>query len=213
MRQMIESLVRDMLSPYLERMEELSTEVEELRRRMQLMIRLGHISQVHESHQLVKIKHGELDTPFIKWFAQSAGRVSHYRCPTVGEQALILNFAAGNTGLQSIALVGIDSSQFPFPVDNPAQIMTTYGDKCAEIWDMDAGTLTFKASEMIKLDTKLVHATKNVHADNNIDAGKNIHAKGESSDKTRTMQADRDIYNGHVHPHGEPKTSAPEQQQ
>lgn len=207
MRQIIELLVREMLSPYLERMEELSTEVEELRRRMQLMIRLGHISQVHESNQLVKIKHGELETPFIKWFAQSAGRVSHYRCPTVGEQALILNFGAGNTGLQSIALVGIDSSKFPFPADNPAQVVTAYGDKCAEIWDMDAGTLTLKALELIKLDTKLVHATKDVHAD------KDIHADGEVSDHTRTMQAARDIYNGHVHPHGVPKTSVPEQQQ
>lgn len=199
MRQIIELLVREMLSPYLERMEELSTEVEELRRRMQLMIRLGHISQVHESNQLVKIKHGELETPFIKWFAQSAGRVSHYRCPTVGEQALILNFGAGNTGLQSIALVGIDSSKFPFPADNPAQVVTAYGDKCAEIWDMDAGTLTLKALELITLDTKRVRATKDIHAD------------GEVSDHTRTMQDDRNIYNSHDHPHGLPNTSVPNQ--
>ncbi|HGS4936997.1 TPA: phage baseplate assembly protein V [Vibrio parahaemolyticus] len=201
MRQVIEMLVREMLSPYLERIEELSGEVEEVRRRLQMMIRLGTVSKVHDSNQLIKVKHGDLETPYIKWFAESAGRVKRYRCPTKGEQAIILNFGGGNTGSQSIALVGIDSSNFPFPADNPAQVVTAYGDKCAEIWDMDAGTLTLKAQELIKLDTKLVHATKDIHAD------------GEVSDHTRTMQEDRDIYNEHVHPHGVPKTSVPEQKQ
>ncbi|MGI2228125.1 phage baseplate assembly protein V [Shewanella frigidimarina] len=201
MRQIIEILVREMLGPYLDKIEELSTEVEELRRRQQLMIRLGRVSAVHENNQLVKVAHGDLSTPFIKWFAQSAGRVSHYRCPTEGEQAIILNFGGGNTGAQSIALVGIDSTQFPFPVNNPAQVVTSYGDKCAEIWDMDEGTLTLRASEKITLDTKLVHVTKDVHAD------------GEVSDHTRTMQSDRGIYNSHLHPVGNPKTEAPEQQQ
>lgn len=211
MRQLIEDLVRDMLSPYLEKMEELSAEVEELRRRLQLMIRLGHVSEVHENNQLIKIKHGDLETPFIKWFAQSAGRVSHYRCPTKGEQALILNFGAGNTGLQSIALVGIDSSKFPFPIDNPDQVMTVYGDKCAEIWDMAKGSLTLKALELIKLDSKLVQATKDVQVDNNLHADKDIAADGEVSDHTRSMQDDRDIYNMHDHPHGVPNTSMPNQ--
>ncbi|MEL4241146.1 phage baseplate assembly protein V [Shewanella xiamenensis] len=194
---MLELLVREMLGPYLDRIEELSTEVEELRRRQQLMIRLGCVSEIHGSNKLVKVKHGDLTTPFIKWFAQSSGRVSHYRCPTKGEQALILNFGGGNTGAQSIALVGIDSTQFPFPADNPKHVVTAYGDKCAEIWDMDAGTLTLKASEKITLDTKLVYATKDVKAD------------GEVSDHTRSMQDDRNIYNGHTHPTGNPNTSTP----
>ncbi|MDF5502100.1 hypothetical protein P3677_27085, partial [Vibrio parahaemolyticus] len=72
MRQVIEMLVREMLSPYLERIEELSGEVEEVRRRLQLMIRLGTVSKVHDSNQLIKVKHGDLETPYIKWFAESA---------------------------------------------------------------------------------------------------------------------------------------------
>jgi len=207
MHQVIELLVRDMLSPYLDRMEELSSEVEDLRKRLQLIIRLGYVYKINDKNNLVKIKHGELETPFIKWFAQSSGRVSHYRCPTVGEQAIILNYGAGDTGTQSIALIGIDSKKFPFPTDKPSEVVTAYGDKCAEIWDMDAGTLTLKAETLIKLDSQVVRATNNVHAD------KDIHADGEVSDKTRTMQADRLIYNSHKHPHGVPNTSVPEQQQ
>lgn len=197
MRQLLEQVVREMLNPYLERMEELSTEVEELRRRQQLMIRLGQVSQIGKGNQTIKVAHGDLTTPFIKWFSQSAGRVSSYRCPTVGEQALILNFGGGNSGAQSIALVGIDSSQFPFPTDKPAQVITMYGDQCAQIWDMDEGTLTLKAAKKIILDTKLVQATKDVNA------------VGEVSDHTRSMQDDRNIYNGHTHPTGKPNTSTP----
>ncbi|MCS6237139.1 phage baseplate assembly protein V [Shewanella baltica] len=201
MRQLLEQVVREMLNPYLERMEELSAEVEELRRRQQLMIRLGQVSQIGKGNKTIKVAHGDLTTPFIKWFSQSAGRVSSYRCPTVGEQALILNFGGGNTGAQSIALVGIDSSQFPFPSDKPAQVVTMYGDQCAQMWDMDEGTLTLKAAKKIILDTKLVQATKDVDA------------AGEVSDHTRSMQDDRDIYNGHQHPNSNPKTQAPEQKQ
>ena len=213
MRQLIESLVSDMLSPHLDRMEELSTEVEDLRRRLHLMIRLGRVSKIHENNKLIKIKHGDLETPFIKWFAQSAGRVSRYRCPTVGEQTIILNFGAGNTGAQSIALVGIDSSEFPFPVNNPDQVVTAYGDKCAEIWDMKTGTLTLKATELIKLESKLVQATNDVQIDNNLHVDVDISADNEVSDKVRTMSEDRDIYNTHVHKHGTPNTGPSEQQQ
>jgi len=201
MRDLIENLVREMVEPHIEKMEQLSTEVEELRRRMHLMIRLGRVSKIHKSNQQIKVKHGDLETPLIKWFAQSAGRVSHYRCPTVNEQVILLNFGAGNTGAQSIALVGIDSTEFPFSTDNPDLVMTAYGDKCAEIWDMEKGTLTLKAEKEILLDTKLVHATEDIHAD------------GEVSDQVRTMSEDRNIYNDHDHDHGDPITKKPNQSQ
>jgi uncharacterized protein (UPF0335 family) len=49
MRQLIEAMVRDMLNPYLERIEELSEETEDLRRRLQSIIRLGYVCEIHES--------------------------------------------------------------------------------------------------------------------------------------------------------------------
>lgn len=201
MRAEIESLIRAALEPYQERIEELAAEVEELRRRNQNMIRLGKVSQVHDSNQLIKVKHGGLETPFIKWFARAAGRVTHYRCPTENEQALLLNFGGGNDGSQTIAVVGVDSTSFPFPVDNPDLVVTHYGDKCAEIWDMATGQLTLKAEEKITLDTALVHATKDVKAD------------GDITDHTRSMKSDRGIYNGHTHPKGDPNTKTPNQKQ
>ena len=199
LRELVENLVTEMLDSHLEKFEDLSTEIEDLRRRLQMMIRIGYVLKVHDNNKLIKVKHGNLETPFIKWFAQSAGKVSHYRCPSVNEQVLLLNFGAGDTSSQSIALVGIDSVNFPFPCENKDQVITNYGDKCAEVWDLQKGTLTFKAKNKIILDTKLVHATEDIHADKNI------------SDQVRTMSEDRNIFNVHDHNHG-PNTSNPPNQ-
>lgn len=128
MRQLIEAMVRDMLQPYLDRIEELSEETEDLRRRLQSIIRLGRVIAVHESGNLIKVQHGELKTPFIRWFAYAAGETSDYRCPSVGEQAVLLNYGAGNNGTQTVALIGLFSDNFPAPSNDPNEIIRCYPD-------------------------------------------------------------------------------------
>ncbi|MCW4629652.1 MULTISPECIES: phage baseplate assembly protein V [Marinomonas] len=128
MRQLIEAMVRDMLQPYLDRIEELSEETEDLRRRLQSIIRLGRVIAVHESGNLIKVQHGQLKTPFIRWFAYAAGETSDYRCPSVGEQAVLLNYGAGNNGTQTVALIGLFSDDFPAPSNDPNEIVRFYPD-------------------------------------------------------------------------------------
>ncbi|WP_417526926.1 phage baseplate assembly protein V [Marinomonas shanghaiensis] len=128
MRQLIEAMVRDMLQPYLDRIEELSEETEDLRRRLQSIIRLGRVIAVHESGNLIKVQHGQLKTPFIRWFAYAAGETSDYRCPSVGEQAVLLNYGAGNNGTQTVALIGLFSDDFPAPSNDPNEIVRCYPD-------------------------------------------------------------------------------------
>ncbi|MBJ7536643.1 phage baseplate assembly protein V [Marinomonas transparens] len=180
MRQLIESLVRDMLNPYLERMEELSDETEDLRRRQQNMIRLGYVSEVHESGFLVRVKHGELVTPFIRWFANAAGETSDYRCPSVGEQAVILNYGAGHNGTQTVALIGLFSDNFPAPSTDPNEIVRCYP---------DGSIVSYHAvNHVLKLDIKgdaiidiEKSATVNVGTSASIDVGESasIKAGGE----------------------------------
>lgn len=128
MRQLIEQIIESHLEPYLERLEELSSETEELRRRMQNMIRLGFVSDVHESGTLIRVKHGQLVTPFIKWFSESAGETKDYRCPSIGEQSLLLNYASGNSGSQTVALIGLFSTKYPSPSLDPNEIIRCYPD-------------------------------------------------------------------------------------
>jgi phage baseplate assembly protein V len=128
MRQLIEAMVRDMLNPYLERIEELSEETEDLRRRLQSIIRLGYVCEIHEASTLIRVQHGALKTPFIRWFASAAGETADYRCPSVGEQAVLLNYGAGNNGTQTVALIGLFSDNFPAPSNDPNEIVRCYPD-------------------------------------------------------------------------------------
>ncbi|MCF2827072.1 MULTISPECIES: phage baseplate assembly protein V [unclassified Pseudoalteromonas] len=128
MRQLIEQIMREMLNPYLERIEDLSSEAEDLRRRTQSMIRLGRVIEVDESGWLIKVKHGELTTPFIRWFSVAAGEVREYRCPSVDEQCVLLNFGAGNNGTQTVALIGLFSDKYPSPSSDPNEILRVYPD-------------------------------------------------------------------------------------
>lgn len=195
MRDAIESLVREQLRPYLAQLSQLSSETEEVRRRMQSMIRLGRVCAIDDNNQMIKVEHGALTTPFIKWFAHAAGKVSHYRCPSIGEQVLLLNFGAGYSAKQYIALVGMASTDFPLAGNSQTQVITHFGDKCSQIWDMDKGTLILKATEKITLESKMVLASQDLQVESNIKAGADI------TDKKQSMAEDRKIYNGHTHPY------------
>ncbi|MBJ7539894.1 phage baseplate assembly protein V [Marinomonas transparens] len=177
MRQLIESLVRDMLNPYLERIEELSDETEDLRRRQQNMIRLGYVSEVHESGFLVRIKHGELETPFIRWFSSAAGETRDYRCPSVGEQAVLLNYGAGNSGAQTVALIGLFSDNFPAPSADPDEIVRCYPDGSIVSYHATnhVFTLDIKGDAVIDIEKS---ATVNVGDSASVTAGGEVTVDG-----------------------------------
>ncbi|MCG7551569.1 phage baseplate assembly protein V [Pseudoalteromonas sp. Of7M-16] len=141
MRQLIEQIMREMLNPYLERIEGLSSEVEELRRRTQSMIRLGRVVEVEESGWLIKVEHGDLITPFIRWFSGAAGEVKEYRCPSIDEQCVLLNFGAGNNGTQTVALIGLFSDRYPSPCFDPNEILRVYPDGTKVSYNMEAHKL------------------------------------------------------------------------
>jgi phage baseplate assembly protein V len=205
MRAELEKLIQQHTQPLVEKIESLCQETEDLRRRLRLMNRLGVVSEIHENNRLIKVKYGELETPFIKWFALASGRVSHYRLPSVDEQTLLVNFGGGDSGKQFIALVGIDSMQFPIPAKSPEQVITNYGENLSLIWDMAASSLTIRATELVKIETKLLQTTQDLQVDNNaavtgnIEAGKNITAGQNVSDSKSSMDDMRDVYNGHTH--------------
>ncbi|MCL1125213.1 hypothetical protein [Shewanella surugensis] len=104
-----------------------------------------------------------------------------------------MNFGAGYSAQQYIALVGIASTDFPFVGDNAAEVITHFGDKCSQVWDMDAGTLIIQAAEKITLESKMVLASQDLQVQSNINAG------GDITDNKASMAADRLIYNGHIH--------------
>lgn len=214
MREMIVELIRNELVDHRESIADLHEAVEETQRRLSNMIRVG-VCQAASSDK-VRVQHGQNFTPWIKWFAPCAGEVREYRRPSVGEQCLLLNYAAGNNSSQTFALFGLFSSQYPPPTNRASQHQRIYPDGTEITYDheiqeltvmMQSGNAVFKIPNKVKIDSNEVHLTGKLNVD------KNITSKAEISDSKRAMSADRAIYNVHKHPHGLPNTSVPVEQQ
>ena len=208
MLEQINRIVAAQLEPLTERISELESQLEERDRLARGLIRIGKVSAHSDDNHRIKVKHGENETPFIKWFAACAGEVVEYRLPSIGEQAVLLNVGGGDNSSMTIALIGVPSDKFPLPTDNPDETLRVYPDKTSVKYnhkthkltvDVKSGEAEIIIPKKTKLDTKLLHVTGNIKAD------------GDIEDHTRSMQDDRTIYNGHDHPHGVPNTSVPNQ--
>ncbi|MGL5370791.1 MAG: hypothetical protein ACRDBF_07170, partial [Plesiomonas shigelloides] len=132
MSDIIDQMLSMRLSPLLDRIAALEELIETGRRRSNNGILLGKIKSVTGSRCVVSV--GKNNTPLIKWFSSAAGDVAYYREPSVGETALLLNYGAGDNLQGCVALVGIDSDDFPFPTDDPNLVYTKVADGF-QYWD------------------------------------------------------------------------------
>lgn len=181
MREQIRDLIKVELQEYGDTIAELTEQVDDLYRRLRNQLRVGICSEVDPKAAKVKVQHGDNTTPWIKWFALYAGEVKEYRCPSVGEQCLLLNYAAGDNSSQSFALFGLFSDQFPAPTADPNEILRVYPDgtrvsynteshklavtiegeaqvNVAKSAQVDVGTsATVKAGGVVKVDGEKIH--------------------------------------------------------
>lgn len=110
---MFDALLRMQLGPIIEMLAELETGLEDLRRRADGYCRIGVCREVDAATNTCKVSHGDLLTPAVRFFNPSAGEQSESRIPSIGEQCLLLNYGGGESGGQSVALFGLNSSQYP----------------------------------------------------------------------------------------------------
>ncbi|SDU83850.1 phage baseplate assembly protein V [Pseudomonas mucidolens] len=118
---MFDALLRLQLTPIIERLAQMETQLEDLYRRAESFCRIGVCQEVDAPSNTCKVSHGELLTPAIRFFNPSAGAQTETRIPTVGEQCLLLNYGGGEGGAQSVALFGLNSDRFP-PVSSVATL-------------------------------------------------------------------------------------------
>lgn len=141
---MFDSLLRMRLGPVVDMLLELETSIEDLRRRSDGFCRIGVCSEVDPATNTCKVSHGDLLTPAIKFFNPSAGEQSETRIPSVGEQCLLLNYGGGESGGQSVALFGLNTSQFP-PASTAATLTRrTHKDGTESSYDDASHTLDWK---------------------------------------------------------------------
>lgn len=140
---MFDEFVSRRLAPLIERLAEIETEIEDLRRRAENHNRIGILTEVDPAGTC-KVSHGDLKTPWIKWFNPSAGEVSETRIPSVGEQCVLINYGGGDGGAHAVALCGLTSGAFPPASVEPQLHRRTYPDGTHSSYDHDSHTLSWQ---------------------------------------------------------------------
>lgn len=193
---MNEFLFRQYLAPLQEAVAELQEMAETNRRQGNNFINKGVVVSAPEGRRVV-VQIGENRTPPIQFLVPAAGKVIQYRCPSPGEIAIVLNFGSGDNFQSCIALCGLESASFPFPVFDPDIAMTAYGEKAFTRVSLETGKME-------------IHAAGGVEF---VDTPEVVNRSGEVADRTRSMSEDRKIYDGHDHNGVHGKTSPPNQKQ
>ena len=144
MHEFIQQIVQTELEAYSAQFLQQERDIAELQRRLKNMNRVGSVSGVNETNDRIKVKFGDNETPFIKWFSVCAGDVAEYRLPSIGEQVVLINIGGGDNSATSIALVGVPSDKFPLPTNNPDEILRVYPDGTRVLYDKKLHKLSLR---------------------------------------------------------------------
>lgn len=150
-------------------------------------LRIGTVAELDAKKARVRIKIGELLTDWIPWLVQRAGDDVAWWSPSVGEQMAV--FSPSGDFAQAFCTGALYSDVIPANCLDPMKHVVTYTDKAVFEYDKTTHSLNITLPE-----GGTVNIVADVHITGNITATKDI------TDKVRSMQGDRDIYNDHQHP-------------
>ena len=194
-------------------MREIIQRITELERRLANMLLIGVISDVDYERSLVQVTVGELITGWLPWLTRRAGKDIDYWAPEVGEQVLVMS-PYGDPAL-GVVLPALYRELSPAPDQRATVHRRTYANGAVVEYDREAnhlkavlpesGTTELISQGGIEItgNTKIngeLHVTDNTTIDTELQVKGNIKGDKDITDKTRSMAADRGIYNSHVHP-------------
>ena len=186
-----------------------SFDITELNRRVANLLTLGTVIDADYGQARVRVQIGEIATTWLPWMTRRAGGDSDWWAPEIGEQVMVLS-PSGELA-QGIVLLSLYSDAHPAPVNEPTQHHSRYAD--GAVLEYDRKTHHLKA-QLPAGATAEVIADGGVTIVGDVSVTGHITASGDISDHTRSMQAGRDIYNGHDHTGDSGgKTSTPGAQQ
>ncbi len=189
----------------------------DLQRRLSNLVRRGRVHSVDFSQMppRCKVEYAKgAVTAWLPFVSFAAGaNCSTWEPISVGEQVIILA-ESGDLNL-GIVIPSLHCSDNPPPATDSDTHMIKYGDATALSYNRATKQLHIQMCEggkvVIDADQLVVNGDI-VHQGNQQTSG-NIKASGDVSDSTRSMAADRDIFNGHDHTVGSTVSSKPNQTQ
>ncbi|UAA38213.1 phage baseplate assembly protein V [Paraneptunicella aestuarii] len=177
----------------------------EVERRLANVFVLGTIIETNYDKALVKAKAGNMETGWLPWITSRAGNDVDFWAPEVGEQVLIMS--PGGDPEFGVILPALYQNNYP-ATDNRSTIRRVrFADGADFSYDREAKALKIilpagATSELVSDGG--IQLTGNTTIQGQLHVTDNIKGDKDITDQTRSMQADRDIYNDHDHPHGDP---------
>ena len=178
----------------------MNEELETLRRLVYAMIRLASVVEVDASEAWVKVQFMDTTTSWVPWITARAGGVRSWSAPSIGEQVLVL--CPNGATEQAIILPALYQEQYPPPATDPDEHLSCFADGAVLAYNDKLHRLQARLPDGATTDLVSnggVSIVGNVQVTGNLQASGDIHADGQVSDGTRSMAADRGIYNGHIH--------------
>lgn len=194
-------------------MSKLEFEVTELHRRLANVIRLGRVMECNYQEVIprVRVRIGEIETAWLPVLSARAGGDRSWWPLSVNEQVVVLSLSGDLA--QGIVLGALSQRAFPAAGNEGHVHRVVYGD--GAVIEYDKETHALKA-QLPAGGTAELHADGGIKVVGDLNVSGNIVASGDVSDRVRSMQADRDIYNPHTHAgvmSGPASTSPPSAQQ
>lgn len=127
----------------------------EILRRLENLVRVGTIAEVHYSAPArCRVRTGNLTTAWVPWLAQRAGgrKANHWWPPVVGEQCLLL--APGGDLLNAVALPGLYSDANPQSSGDSKVFRMDWSGEDSMVHDAEMSQLTISCYGAITLQVQ-----------------------------------------------------------
>ncbi|MCX4025168.1 phage baseplate assembly protein V [Spartinivicinus marinus] len=168
--------------------------VNELYRLLVNLIRPGTIHQVDHQRTRVRVQIDQLTTGWLPWLTTRAGHDQSWWAPEVGEQVIVLS-PSGELA-NGFVLPAVCQNKHPTPSHDPDESVWQFKNHARFSYHRGNDELIIELTGAG--NTKLI-SPEGIHFVGDLLVEGNITATQDITDHTRSMQADRDIYNGHGH--------------
>ena len=149
----------------------------EQQRRLHNIATIGTVFDVNPDDQTMRLDVGDNQTDWLPIPALAAGQVRVWRCPSVGEQFLLVS-PSGELA-NAIPVLSLYSNQHPRPSNDPNEIRVRYNDTDFLSVNTQDSQLILKINDVI-FDVNSTTLTGNLAVNGNVQVDGNIHSDGDT---------------------------------
>ena len=149
----------------------------EQQRRLHNIATIGTVFDVNPDDQTMRLDVGDNQTDWLPIPALAAGQVRVWRCPSVGEQFLLVS-PSGELA-NAIPVLSLYSNQHPSPSNDPNEIRVRFNDSDFLSVNTQDSQLILKINDVI-FDVNSTTLTGNLAVNGNVQVDGNIHSDGDT---------------------------------